>query len=110
MKTVKRILVVTLVVLCVAMVAAIGAFLLVDDATLVSFLVKRVESTTGARIDYADGASISRTTHPTLTLDELVMVDNEDQYRIETHSLLLQILARSLINCRFHNPPLFSGS
>ena len=79
MKTVKHILVVTLIFLCTVLIGAIGAFLLVDDATLVASLVRQVESTTGTRIDFADGASISRTMHPDLVLDELVIVDNEGQ-------------------------------
>ena len=107
MRTLKRILAVTLVVLCVTVMCAAGAFLLVDDATLVSFLARHLESVTGTRIDYADGASISRTTHPELTLDGLVIVDNENKYRVETRSLLVEISLTGLLAGRLDVPRLW---
>ena len=109
MRTARHILVVTLIVLCAFLAGAIGAFLLVDDATLVSYLARQVESATGTRIEYADGAGVSRSTSPVLTLDELVVADTEDQYRIEADSLLLEISLPGLLAGRLDISRLWLG-
>ena len=95
---IKRALVAIVIGLCAAMLGAVGVFLLVDDATLVSWLVKGVETATATRIRYAGDAAISREAEPTLSLHELVIEDVGDRYRVETRSLLLQInLPRLLV-------------
>jgi hypothetical protein len=91
MKLFKRILAAALVVLGVVLLAIISLYLLVDDATLVSHLVKRLESSSDIRVLHRGDARITRTFTPTLTVDGLVMADTGKQYRIETASLEVQI-------------------
>jgi hypothetical protein len=98
MKLLKRILAAALVVLGVVLLAIISLYLLVDDATLVSHLVKRLESSSDIRVLHRGDARITRTFTPTLTVDGLVMADTGKQYRIETASLEVQIsLPRLLV-------------
>ncbi len=95
---IKRALVVIVISLCAALLGAVGVFLFADDARLISFLIKRLETATDTRIHYAADAAISRKAAPTLSLHELVIDDVEERYRIETGSLLVQIsLPRLLV-------------
>ncbi|MES0397287.1 MAG: hypothetical protein ABUK17_07045, partial [Syntrophobacteria bacterium] len=91
MKSVKRILAAALVLLSVVLLAIISVYLLVDDATLVSHLVKRLESSSDIRVLHRGDAHITRTLTPTLTVDDLVMADTGKQYRVETASLEVRI-------------------
>jgi hypothetical protein len=91
MKLFKRILAAALVVLGVVLLAIISLYLLVDDATLVSHLVKRLESSSDILVLHRGDTRITRTFTPTLTVDDLVMADTGKQYRIETASLEVQI-------------------
>jgi len=61
MTAVKRIFVAALAILGAGLLGVTGAWLFVDNATLVPLLVKRIESASDTRISYQDGASISRT-------------------------------------------------
>jgi hypothetical protein len=83
MKSVKRILTAALVLLSVVLLAIVSIYLLVDDATLVSHLVKRLESSSDIRVLHRGDANITRTLTPTLTVDDLVMADTGRQYRVE---------------------------
>jgi uncharacterized protein involved in outer membrane biogenesis len=91
MKSVKRILAAALVLLSVVLLAIISVYLLVDDATLVSHLVKRLESSSDIRVLHRGDAHITRTLTPTLTVDDLVMADTGKQYRVETAFLEVRI-------------------
>ena len=82
MTAVKRIFVAALVTLGAGLLGVTVAWLFVDDATLVSLLVKRIESASDTRISYQDGASISRTWTPELSISELLVDDVEGRYRV----------------------------
>jgi uncharacterized protein involved in outer membrane biogenesis len=91
MKSVKRILAAALILLGAVLLVIISVYLLVDDATLVTHLVKRLESSSDIRILHRGDGSITRSLTPTLTVDDLVMADAGRQYRVETSSLEVQI-------------------
>ena len=60
MKSLKRILASALVLLGVAFLAIISIYLLVDDATLVAKLVKRLESSSDIRVLHRGDAHITQ--------------------------------------------------
>ena len=110
MKLFKRILVAALVVLGVVLLAIISLYLLVDDATLVSHLVKRLESSSDIRVLHRSDAHITRTLTPTLSVDDLVMADTGRQYRVETASLEVQISLPRLLLGQLDIPHLWVGN
>jgi hypothetical protein len=97
MKSVKRILAVPILLMCAALLAITSAYLLVDDATLVSKMVKQLESSSDIRVLHRGDAHITRTLTPTLTVDDLVITDVGRQYRVETASLEVQISLPKLL-------------
>ena len=109
MKSVKRILTAALVLLSVVLLAIVSIYLLVDDATLVSHLVKRLESSSDIRVLHRGDANITRTLTPTLTVDDLVMADTGKQYRVETGSLEVQISLPRLLIGQLDIPHLWIG-
>jgi len=109
MKSVKRILAAALVLLGAAFLVIVSIYLLVDDATLVSHLVKRLESSSDIRVLHRGDANITRTLTPTLTVDDLVMADTGRQYRVETASLEVQISLPRLLLGQLDMPHLWIG-
>jgi hypothetical protein len=109
MKSVKRILAAALILLGAVLLAIISVYLLVDDATLVSHLVKRLESSSDIRVLHLGDANITRTLTPTLTVDDLVMADTERQYRVETGSLEVQISLPRLLLGQLDIPHVWLG-
>jgi hypothetical protein len=109
MKSVKRILAVALVLLCAAVLTIIFSYLLIDDATLVAQMVKRLESSSDIRVLHRGDAHISRTLTPTLTVDDLVIGDTGRQYRVETASLKVQISLPKLLLGQLDIPYLLIG-
>jgi len=109
MKSVKRILAAALVLLAAVLLATISIYLLVDDATLVSHLVKRLESSSDIRVLHRGDANITRTLTPTLTVDDLVMADTGRQYRVETGSLEVQVSLPRLLLGQLDIPHLWIG-
>jgi len=109
MKSVKRILAAALVLLGAVLLATISIYLLVGDATLVSHLVKRLESSSDIRVLHRGDANITRTLTPTLTVDDLVMADTGKQYRVETASLEVQISLPRLLLGQLDIPHLALG-
>ena len=109
MKLFKRILAAALVVLGVVLLAIISLYLLVDDATLVSHLVKRLESSSDIRVLHRGNARITRTFTPTLTVNGLVIADTGKPYRIETASLEVQISLPRLLFGQLDIPHLALG-
>ena len=109
MKSTRRILAALLAALAAVLLAAGSAWLLVDDATLVAWLVKRVESASETRISYQQGASVTRTLTPVLSLEGLVVEDTEGKYRFETRSLLIQASLPWLLAGRVDIPRLLVG-
>jgi autotransporter translocation and assembly factor TamB len=109
MQLFKRILAAALVVLGVVLLAIISLYLLVDDASLVSHLVERLESSSDIRVLHRGEARITRTFTPTLTVDGLVVADTGKQYRIETASLDVQISLPKLLLGRLDIAHLWIG-
>ncbi|MGD8776880.1 MAG: hypothetical protein PVF44_16330, partial [Syntrophobacterales bacterium] len=109
MKLLKRILAATLVLLGVAFLAIISIYLLVDDATLFSELVKRLESSSEIRVVSRGDAHIRRTLSPTLTVDDLVIADTGRQFQFETTSLKVQVSLLRLLFGRLDIPQLSLG-
>jgi uncharacterized protein involved in outer membrane biogenesis len=109
MKTVKRILAAALLLLGAAFLAIIFIYLLVDDATLVSKLVQRLESSSDIRVLRRGDAQITRTLKPTLTVDDLVITDTGRQYRVESASLKVQISLPRLLLGQLDIPHLLIG-
>ncbi|MDH3558703.1 MAG: hypothetical protein OES18_22910, partial [Deltaproteobacteria bacterium] len=109
MISVKRILTAALVLLSVVLLAIISVYLLVDDATLVSHLVKRLESSSDIRVLDRGDAHITRTLTPTMTVDDLVMADTGKQYRVETALLEVQISLPRLLLGQLDIPHLWIG-
>ncbi|MFQ5644326.1 MAG: AsmA-like C-terminal region-containing protein [Thiogranum sp.] len=109
MTTPRRVFSALLAVLSLVVLTAGGAWLVVDDATLLGWLVKRVESVSGTRISYRADAAITRTLSPVLQLNGLVVEDIEGKYRVETRSLSMQLNLPYLLVGRVDIPRLFIG-
>ena len=92
-----------------ALLGAVAVFVFIDDAIVVSFLIKRLETATDTRIRYAADAAITRTTAPTLSLRKLVIDDVEGRYRLEMRSLLVQISLPELLLGRLDVERLWLG-
>lgn len=107
--TPRRVLAALLAVFLLALLVVGSAWLAVDDATLVSWLVKRAESISGTQIRYRDGARVTRTLSPVLTLNGLVIEDPGGKYRAETRSLLVEISLPYLLVGRVDIPRLLVG-
>ncbi len=110
MATIRRIFAGALLVLGMVVLGATTAWLLVEDATLVSLLVKRLETASDTRISYLEGATISRTWAPELIFSDLVVDDSEGRYRFETSSLQLKVSLPSLLAGRVDIPHLLLGN
>ena len=106
---IRRILAALLAAFSLVLLTAGSAWLLVDDATLVTWLVKRAESVSGTRISYRDGAHITRTLAPALDLNDLVVEDIEGKYQVESRSLLIQVSLPYLLLGRVDIPRLLVG-
>ncbi len=105
----KRIFSALLAAFSLILLTAGGAWLLIDDATLVTWLVKHAESASDTRISYQDDAHITRTLLPALRLNGLVVEDIEGKYRVETSSLLIQVNLAYLLTGRVDIPRLLIG-
>jgi len=105
----RRIFAALLAVFVTVVLAAGGAWLVTDDATLVAWLVKRVESASDTRISYREDAEVTRTLSPVLSLNDLVVEDAEGKYRVETRSLLVQVSLPYLLAGRVDIPRLLVG-
>ncbi len=103
-----RILSTVVILLLAALLGTGGAYLFVDDATLVGYLFSKVESATGAKISHQGDATISRTLSPTLSVDGLAVKAN-DAYRIQTNSLVLQIRLYPLLFGKLDVPKIHIG-
>ena len=103
-----RIFTAVAILLSVTLLGAAGAYLLVDDSTLVGYLFDKVESATGVKISPQGNAAISRTLSPTLSIDGLVVKAN-DSYRIQTNSLVLQVRLYPLLFGKLDVPRLYIG-
>jgi hypothetical protein len=110
MKSVKRIFAVPILLMCAALLAIASAYLLVDDATLVSQMVKQLESSSDIRVLHRGDAHITRTLTPTLTVDDLVITDVGRQYRVETASLEVQVSLLKLLLGRLDIPYVIIGN
>ena len=109
MTIIKRIFVGTLLAFGAVLLGAVGAWLFVEDATLVSLLVKRLETATDTHISHRDDATISRTWTPEVSVDDLVIAETEGGYRLETSSMRLKVSLPKLLSGRLDIPHLLLG-
>ena len=109
MITVKRIFTAILLVICLVVLVTAGAYLLVDDTTLVALITDRLGSASGTRITYQKGAEITRTLSPTLTLKDLAIIDDNQEYQVHTGSLQVQITLPRLLLGQLDVPRLLIG-
>ncbi|MEW6520834.1 MAG: AsmA-like C-terminal region-containing protein [Thermodesulfobacteriota bacterium] len=109
MKTSKRGIAWTLFIAALPLLAAAGAYLLVDDATLASLISHRLEQATATRISYRQDAVITRTLSPTLSVKDLSIENTAGNYQLHTSSLQLQISLPGLLAGRLDVPRLALG-
>ncbi len=86
-----------LVVPAAGLLTIVGAYLLVDDATLVAYLSKKIESASGTTISYTGAPTVSRTLTPTLSVAGLTIEDRGKGFRFETDSLELKVSLGKLL-------------
>jgi hypothetical protein len=110
MTVVKRSIVAALAVFSLVLVVAAGTFLVVDDATLVALLMKRLEAVSQTRISYQDDAAVTRTLKPELSVKQLVIDDVDERYRLETDLLRVKLSLPSLLIGRLDIPHLLLGN
>ena len=91
MKLFKRILAAALILLGAALLVIISLYLLVDDATLFAHMVKQLESSSDLLVLHQGEVSITRSLSPTLSVDDLVIGDTGEEYRVTAGSLEVQI-------------------
>ncbi|RJX28603.1 MAG: AsmA family protein [Desulfurivibrio sp.] len=109
MKTSKRGIAWTLLIVALPLLAATGAYLLVDDATLAALIIHRLEQATATRIAYQQDAVITRTLSPTLSVKDLSIENTAGNYQLHTSSLQLQISLPGLLAGRLDVPRLALG-
>ncbi len=97
MSSFKKILAVTLGAPAAVLLTIVGAYLLVDDSTLVAYLSKKIGSAAGITIRYTGVPTVSRTLTPTLRVAELAIEDHGEGFRFETDSLEVQVNLSKLI-------------
>jgi hypothetical protein len=105
----KRLLITAILLLGGMVVAALTAFLVVSDDTLLLWLAKRAEVTTGLSIHYREPAGLTRTLHPTLTVTDLEISDPGTGYRFSTSSLELRLSLPGLLLAQLDIPRLWLG-
>ncbi|HFD78810.1 MAG TPA: hypothetical protein ENK05_00270 [Gammaproteobacteria bacterium] len=94
-------------VLALSLVLLAAGWLL-DDSTLVSLVVQRVEAVTDTRIQY-DDAALSRGWNPELRLDNLRIEDREGAYQATSRSLRVQLSLPRLLLGQLDIPQLLVG-
>lgn len=93
----KRIFLVSLAVLVTCLIVLITIYLVIDDATLVSWAKERLADATGIEISSQEPIHLSRTLSPTLSARDLLIRDPANGSRIETSELTLQISLPALV-------------
>ncbi|MGD8530704.1 MAG: hypothetical protein PVG97_06955, partial [Syntrophobacterales bacterium] len=109
MKTFKRILAAALILIGAALLVIISLYLLVDDATLFAKMVNQLESSSDIRVLHRGDAHITRTLTPTLTVDDLVIGNTGEEYRVTAGSLEVQISLPRLFLGQLDIPHLIIG-
>ena len=109
MRIVKRIVASALLVLVMLLLAATGAYLLVNDATFVPLLRDYLESVSGTRITFDKDAAITRTLSPTLRVKNLVVEDENKDFYAHVSSLQFQVSLPSLFSGKFEVPLFILG-
>jgi hypothetical protein len=93
----KRIFLVSLAVLVTCLIILTTMYLVIDDATLVSWARERLADATGIEISSQEPIHLSRTLSPTLSARDLLIRDPANGSRIETSELTLQISLPALV-------------
>jgi len=95
--TTKRILLALLLVPAVLLLAGLAVIALVDDATLVSWVVRGVESASGTQITYRQPARLTRGFAPELQFEALEIVDSQQSFHVASDSLDIQVSLPALL-------------
>ena len=93
----KRVTLILLLLPAVVLLAGLAGLAAVDDASLVSWLLRRIETATGTQISYQQPPDLTRGLTPTLNLKSLKIVDTQQTFRMETHSFTLQVSLPALL-------------
>ena len=107
--TIKRFVKAAALGISLVVFIAVTAWLLVDDATLISALERQLETVTDTRISHQGGARITRSLSPAIELDRLVIEDHGARFRIEISSFLVQISLSKLLLSQLDIPRLLLG-
>ena len=95
--TTKRTLLALLLVPAVLLLVGLAVIALVDDATLVSWVVRGVESASGTQITYRQPARVTRGFAPELQLEALEIVDSQQSFHVASDSLDIQVSLPALL-------------
>lgn len=98
--TTKRTLLALLLVPAVLLLAGLAVIALVDDATLVSWVVRGIESASGTQITYRQPASLTRGFAPELQFEALQIVDSRQSFQVASDSLDIQVSLPALLSGR----------
>lgn len=109
MRIAKRVLATMLSVFALLLLAAGGAYLVIDNATMAAWLSKQLEATTGTNITYANDAEITRTLKPTISLNKLMVADLKKNFKVQISSLQLQVSLPALLLGQLDIPRLVLG-
>lgn len=109
MTIIKRILAALSLGIGAMVIAAVAAWLLVDDATLVAALDRQLQSVADIRISHQGDARITRTLSPTLSVNQLVIENRNATFRAETESLQAQLSLPRLLLGQLDLPVLHLG-
>jgi hypothetical protein len=109
MTNVKRLTVGLLLFIATLLAAFTGTYFLVDDATIVALLTKRLARASNTHITYRQDAAITRTLAPTLNINELLIQDNNKKFQVSTSSLHLQLSLPGLLSGKLDIPQLYLG-
>jgi hypothetical protein len=107
--TIKRFVKAAVLGIGLVVLIAVSAWLLIDDATLISVLEKRIESVTDTRISHQGRAHVTRTLTPEIELEQLVVEDGAARYRVDVNSFLVRVSLPKLLLGRLDIPILKLG-
>lgn len=97
MKIIKSIVMGMLFIFICLALGVTGALLLVDDKTIFDQAFRQIESSTGTHISYKEGASLTRTLSPMITITDLNIEDPTTHQKFHTRLFELQISLPGLL-------------
>ncbi len=98
MRIAKRIIIAFLLFIALVVLALTGAYLLVDNATMVAMVTKQLAGASNTHITYRQDAAITRTLSPTLSINELLIQDDKENFQVSINTLEMQITLSGLLS------------